>query len=230
MCYNEGLIPPDLRELDPLLAAQPPIWGIARRVGRVSNPPRRGRARTEGVNPSARQARTLANKLVAVVSRVTFINRPARNSWAKDRHAARLEESGAAQSRFAPAPVPVSALRRQYPRPHQCRLRPPANARRSAHGGTDLRAGGGHFLHRLSRFRDPQQSDFEPRRRPALDRANLDQLGVDLDGHDVRPRSLEFLSATDLVGFRRSRLLSGNHPLSHLLVSRARGPRPSRCS
>ena len=66
-------------------------------------------------------------------------------------------------------------------------------------------AGSRHFLHRLPHFRDPQQLDSEPRRRPALDRAHLDQLGADLGGHDGRPRPLEFLSAPRLCLASRRR-------------------------
>ena len=76
-----------------------------------------------------------------------------------------------------------------------------------------------------------QQPDSEPRRRPSLDRAHLDQLGADHDGDDGRPRPLEFLSTSDLCLASRKRAsfreLSCISPIGS---PPARGQRQSRYS
>ena len=55
MCYNEGLIPPDVHGAIYLSARQASTSEVAPSVAGILIIPRGGALRTEGINPSARQ-------------------------------------------------------------------------------------------------------------------------------------------------------------------------------
>ena len=145
----------------------------------------------------------------------------ARGLGGKRHEPRRGEEVGHRQGGTAPAAVSLPLLRRQFPRPGQCRLRRARHERRSRLQPVGVRRRRRHLLRRLYPVRGAEQSGDAEIRRAHLDRAHHDQLGPGRHRHGLRQRRAELLCAALLVGRRRSRLLPGHHPLSHLLVSGA---------
>src|SRR5207302_755278 len=131
------------------------------------------------------------------------------------------------ETSLAPPPVSLSPLCRRLSRPHQRRLRRPANegpTRLQRHG---LRPRRGSFLPRLFSVSDSRKPGPGARRRPPLDSCLNDLLGHRLWLHVLRPFRRLFLFVAVSSRRRGSRLLSRRNFLSPLLVSRPR-PRRSR--
>ena len=79
--------------------------------------------------------------------------------------------------------------------------------------------GAGHLLHRLFHVRGAEQSGAGKIRRQPLDRAHHGDLGHHLGADGAGQRGLELLRPALSARRRGSRIFSGHHPLSDLLVS-----------
>ena len=82
---------------------------------------------------------------------------------------------------------------------------------------TGVRLRRGPLLYRILPLRSAEQPDPGACRRPPLDRAHHDRLGLRLDRHDVRHRPEIVLCGQDSARVGGGRVLPRIRPLSHLL-------------